>query len=1579
MKLPFDLLSQNYVKPKLYLCETDKQRICQLETISMSGSFKFNAYSELTFTVGRTYTNIVSGETLVNPFYDKIEALRLVYLEGFGYFEIQDPEIVSDGIKEVKNVTAYGLEYRLSQKYLENFNINTGEADSLEVIAAAGSRIIPITLLNNVHKDLSLLDLALEKIYDWSIGHIDDSLKTMSRQFEISRASVYDFIVQDICEKFNCYAIFDTINNKINLYAEALISKYIGDGTSNTFIVSPPYDSVGTVSIDSYKTTKYKYYPENGHLVFDEPPANGTRIEITDGSQEKWQTDVYVTFDNLAQEVNVSYSAEDIKTVLTVKGQDELDIREVNMGIPYIVDLSYYYTVDWMGQDLYDAYTKYLQTNNASQSQYAENAKEMLEIAGRITYETQRLSLQYSIADNVTSTTVGTYYVRGGTDPDYYYREVKLPDEYNANVEHYYMLSGSDLDEDKFSKLYAAIQKYFTSGDSKDISEIEKIKDSFAFVEKYTIETLINDLSNATKNSQKDAAILSFFDEMWDQLGLTPLDSLYLQPYKKIETTNTEAGWNDTSNINYLNYYPVTLVIKSLEYEIKDRKTIIEGYQKQYNELQTENNEIANNTSIYNNFTHEQLMRLSPFLREDEYTDDNFIETDSDTIEILMKTKQELLECGKIELAKLCEPKLAFSMDMANIYALKEFEPIIHQFQLGNLINVAIRDDYIKKARLLAVDINFDDFSDFSCEFGELTNLKTQSSIHADLLANALSAGNSVASSQSYWEKGADLATSTDIKIQNGLLGAIDGIYNGDKSVLIDNHGILLRQVLDNGEYSPYQIWLTNNNILVSTDSFQTAQTGIGVFEVDGHELYGVLAKAVLAGYIEGSTIVGGTIDIGSGTFTVDSNGHMVATSGEIAGWTIKPNALFKELTVDSMDYKMYLQVPDGNTAVNAFAVRSKEADSDTWDTQFAVNYKGKMTAKNADVTGAITATSLTLGSGVTVPYSKVSGTPDLDIYIAKDGTVGKTPKEGSTGFKVSSNGLLQASNAVIYGKIVSSEGTIAGWDIGSDRLLKELTIDSTDYQMYLQSPNGTSSTNAFAVRLKASSDSAWTTQFAVSYAGKMTARNAHVTGTIVAQDGTIAGYNIGPGGSYDDAIYKRVSGDDVDYEVGLKATSGDTDLAFYVKESDDNWGSSSNTFYVRNNGQLYAQNAKITGEINASSGSIGSWTIGDMGNYTDSIYSTYCAASNPSSSNPEYAVFMRGKGEENTLAFGVKKRTSSSTSWNDADNPFYVRKDGYVRMTNANVTGTINSESGNIGGWGITGTRLYSCSNSSNEEDKSLYRMVLGSYNYDTDNRNAIIVQSRSSTSDSWTSNFRVRYDGSVYMRNATITGDSTIASACIPNLNASKITAGTLDVDRIPNISAGKITSGTISTDRLSSSVITTSNFSSKSLSTGNLSVTGGATIGYWTVTTAGALTCGSGTSSVGLSSSGVSHGSGWTATWYDIIQAGNGASDERLKFDIAEFEGCYDGIFDNLKPVQFRYNIDPNRLRLGFIAQDVKTNFESKGINDFGGVYVGEGEDDYYRLLKEDFIALNTWQIQKLKTRIEELENRLAALEA
>ena len=48
--------------------------------------------------------------------------------------------------------------------------------------------------------------IILEKIYGWKIGHIDDSLKTKSRQFNIDRTSVYDFLMNDICEALSSYS-----------------------------------------------------------------------------------------------------------------------------------------------------------------------------------------------------------------------------------------------------------------------------------------------------------------------------------------------------------------------------------------------------------------------------------------------------------------------------------------------------------------------------------------------------------------------------------------------------------------------------------------------------------------------------------------------------------------------------------------------------------------------------------------------------------------------------------------------------------------------------------------------------------------------------------------------------------------------------------------------------------------------------------------------------------------------------------------------------------------------------------------------------------------------------------------------------------------------------------------------------------------------------------------------------------------------------------------------------------------------------------------------------------------------------
>ena len=153
----------------------------------------------------------------------------------------------------------------------------------------------------------------------------------------------------------------------------------------------------------------------------------------------------------------------------------------------------------------------------------------------------------------------------------------------------------------------------------------------------------------------------------------------------------------------------------------------------------------------------------------------------------------------------------------------------------------------------------------------------------------------------------------------------------------------------------------------------------------------------------------------------------------------------------------------------------------------FAIDVNG-----NAHFTGDITATSLTLGDNVTVPYTSISGRPNLTVYIAKDGTIGSTPASGATGFKVSSAGLLQASNAVIYGTIYASAGEIGGWNITSDRIYRNSSTYGAENGMYFGT-SGLSISNTFDV----------------SSTGILTAKRAKIEGNVKADSGSIGAFEI--------------------------------------------------------------------------------------------------------------------------------------------------------------------------------------------------------------------------------------------------------------------------------------------------------------------------------------------------------------------------------------------------------------------------------------------------------------------------------------
>lgn len=134
----------------------------------------------------------------------------------------------------------------------------------------------------------------------------------------------------------------------------------------------------------------------------------------------------------------------------------------------------------------------------------------------------------------------------------------------------------------------------------------------------------------------------------------------------------------------------------------------------------------------------------------------------------------------------------------------------------------------------------------------------------------------------------------------------------------------------------------------------------------------------------------------------------------------------------------------------------------------------------------------------------------------------------------------------------------------------------------------------------------------------------------------------------------------------------------------------------------------------------------------------------------------------------------------------------------------------------------------------------------------------------------------------------------------------------------------------------------------------------------------------------------------------------SDENLKKDFNNFDDRYDILFDNLKPITYKYVLGTSdRFHSGFKSQDVENALEIAQLTtqEFGGVVIqpinereterddngnevdiefsesnyllDKGINEQHNLAYIEFIALNTWQIQKLKSKVKEQQNEIDEL--
>ena len=123
---------------------------------------------------------------------------------------------------------------------------------------------------------------------------------------------------------------------------------------------------------------------------------------------------------------------------------------------------------------------------------------------------------------------------------------------------------------------------------------------------------------------------------------------------------------------------------------------------------------------------------------------------------------------------------------------------------------------------------------------------------------------------------------------------------------------------------------------------------------------------------------------------------------------------------------------------------------------------------------------------------------------------------------------------------------------------------------------------------------------------------------------------------------------------------------------------------------------------------------------------------------------------------------------------------------------------------------------------------------------------------------------------------------------------------------------------------------------------------------------------------------HGSLQATNFYGVYN--EPSSDRNTKNTIEIFNDSYDKFFDELKPCHFKYNNDSSgNIHFGFIAQDIEDSMIHNNIPNSACLTKLKNKinDGYYTISKPEFVALNTWQIQKLKLRVREIENKINSL--
>lgn len=281
------------------------------------------------------------------------------------------------------------------------------------------------------------------------------------------------------------------------------------------------------------------------------------------------------------------------------------------------------------------------------------------------------------------------------------------------------------------------------------------------------------------------------------------------------------------------------------------------------------------------------------YIREDTYTNENYISDGLNNTEIMERAK-ELLEAAQQEILKSSNNQYTINTTLNNLLAIPKFTPLVNHFKVGNWIRIEFEDE-IYKLRLLSYQINYDNLTNLDVEFSTVIYSSITSSDIRSILDSARKISGSYNSVVKQMNKTTDTANNTAENVDDGIDSTNIPITNDSltQDIKIDKNGILGRAYDDiEDKYDDCQFLFVHNRLVMTNDNWKSIYTSLGKFtyEDEGEEktAYGLLADTIVGNFILGKQL---SIKNDNGTLSFDNDGLHVENTEKTVCVEIDPNA----------------------------------------------------------------------------------------------------------------------------------------------------------------------------------------------------------------------------------------------------------------------------------------------------------------------------------------------------------------------------------------------------------------------------------------------------------------------------------------------------------------------------------------------------------------------------------------------------------------------------------------------------------------------------------------------------------------